>query len=183
MAGKNSGINLVLQAADFAAGKHSNKRRKDSKRSPYINHPVRAALLMADAGCVTDNELLAAAFLHDTIEDTETTNRELAKIFGARIAGIVNEVSDDKSLPKKERKQRQILHAKELSKGAAVVKLCDLTSNILDLTDNPPARWNSQRCREYLDWAEKVISNLPPANKRLRRCFFRVLQNAREKIR
>ena len=66
-------ISIVLQAALFAAEKHKNQRRMDAEASPYINHPIALANVLATEGGVTDGEVLCAALLHDTIEDTETT--------------------------------------------------------------------------------------------------------------
>src|SRR5690349_3850684 len=105
------GLPLLLHALAFAAHKHRDQRRKDAEASPYINHPIALAEVLAGEGGVTDIEVLAAALLHDTIEDTDTTIEELREQFGARIAGVVGEVTDDKDLPKAERKRLQIEHA------------------------------------------------------------------------
>jgi guanosine-3',5'-bis(diphosphate) 3'-pyrophosphohydrolase len=118
-------IALILRAAAFAADKHRNQRRKDADASPYINHPIALANVLAQAG-IDDTAVLAAALLHDTIEDTDTTTEELLDAFGAQIAGIVCEVTDDKSLPKAERKRLQIEHAPHLSVPAKLVKLSRL---------------------------------------------------------
>ena len=117
----NNSITLALRAAAFAADKHRNQRRKDHARTPYINHPLAVARVLAEEGAVKDLEILAAAILHDTLEDTATTRRELERKFGARIAALVSEVTDDKSLPKQRRKQLQIDRAPMKSKGAALI--------------------------------------------------------------
>jgi guanosine-3',5'-bis(diphosphate) 3'-pyrophosphohydrolase len=170
---------LVLQAIGFAARKHKDQRRKDEEASPYINHPVAVALLLAEIGGVMDPEILAAAILHDTLEDTETTPDELEAKFGQRVRRIVEEVTDDKSLPKKVRKQRQIDHAQGLSPDAVLIKLGDKTANVLDVTHSPPKDWPIERKREYLDWAESVVNACPKVNPAMEQNFDRVLAAGR----
>src|SRR4051794_38560648 len=101
---KQTDLALVLKAAEFAAEKHRMQRRKDVDASPYINHPLALANILISEGHVEDPDVLVAALLHDTVEDTDTTTDELEQEFGKRIAEIVAEVTDDKSLPKEERK-------------------------------------------------------------------------------
>ena len=121
---------VVLRAAAFAAEKHKNQRRKDAEASPYINHPIALANVLATEGGVVDPDVLCAALLHDTIEDTETTAEELRRAFGESVTAIVLEVTDDKSLPKAERKRLQIEHAKHASPQAKLVKLADKICNM-----------------------------------------------------
>ncbi|MCI0667246.1 MAG: HD domain-containing protein [Methylococcaceae bacterium] len=173
---------LILKAAHFAAMKHRDQRRKDHASSPYINHPIAVALLLAETGQVEDPEVIAAALLHDTIEDTDTRPEELEATFGARVRGIVEEVTDDKSLMKVERKRRQIEHASQLTSGAALVKLGDKISNVTDITNSPPAGWDLIRRREYLDWADAVISNCPKVNQALENRFAKALEEGRVKL-
>ncbi len=151
---------LLLKALSFAAHKHRDQRRKDAAASPYINHPIALAEVLAGEGRVTDIEVLAAALLHDTIEDTATTGEELREHFGERIAAMVDEVTDDQKLPKPERKRLQIEHAAQLSAGAKLVKLADKICNLRDVAERPPAKWDLQRRREYFDWAKQVIDRL-----------------------
>ena len=94
---------LILKATHFAAQKHRDHRREDEKISPYINHPISVARAISAIGDIEDPEVLAAALLHDTLEDTETTPKELIDNFGERVCRLVQEVTDDKSLPKMER--------------------------------------------------------------------------------
>lgn len=98
--------------------RHRTQRRKDADASPYINHPIALGDVLANEGGVTDVVVLSAAILHDTIEDTDTTSDELAAIFGERIAAVVLEVTDDKSLDKATRKQAQVAHAPHISREA-----------------------------------------------------------------
>ena len=173
---------LILKAAHFAAQKHKDQRRKDKKVSPYINHPISVAKIISEIGNIEDPEVLAAALLHDTIEDTETTVDELIDNFGERVCSLVQEVTDDKNLPKMERKQRQIEHAKEISEGAALIKLGDKISNVTDITNTPPTDWDSNRRLEYFEWAEKVINNCPKVNTSLEKYFKYSIQKGREKL-
>jgi len=162
---------LLLRALAFAAHKHRDQRRKDAQASPYINHPIALADLLVNEGGVTDVEILCAALLHDTVEDTATTPQELAEAFGARIAGIVAEVTDDKRLPKAERKRLQIEHAAGLSAEAKLVKLADKICNLRDVAIRPPAHWDLARRREYFDWAKRVVDGVRGAHLRLEAAF------------
>lgn len=173
---------LLLKAIDFAARKHRDQRRKDEEASPYINHPISVALLIAEIGGVTDEEILAAAILHDTLEDTETTPQELEEKFGLRVRTLVEEVTDDRSLHRQTRKRLQIEHAGKLSQDAVLIKLGDKIANVLDVTHSPPKNWPLERKREYLDWAEDVIKNCPKVNNRLEEYFSGVIAAGREAL-
>jgi guanosine-3',5'-bis(diphosphate) 3'-pyrophosphohydrolase len=164
------GTRLLVDALAFAAYKHRLQRRKDPEASPYINHPIALAHVLAGAG-VTNAKILAAAVLHDTIEDTETTYEELCERFGKAVAGVVREVSDDKTLAKTERKRLQIEHAKELSRRARLVKLADKVCNVRDVASNPPHDWPLARRREYFDWAKAVVDRIRGTNKKLENAF------------
>jgi GTP diphosphokinase / guanosine-3',5'-bis(diphosphate) 3'-diphosphatase len=159
---KNSyDVGLVIRAVEFAAQKHRMQRRKDSDASPYINHPIALMHVLCVDGGVSDPLILAAAALHDTIEDTETSEEELRTTFGEEIAQIVVEMTDDKSLPKEERKRLQIEHAHQMSRGGALVKLADKICNLRDLAATPPMGWSHKRQVEYFDWAKAVVDGLP----------------------
>ena len=162
---------LLFRALAFAAHKHRDQRRKDAEASPYINHPIALAEVLAGEGGVADAEVLAAALLHDTIEDTATTAGELRAEFGERIAAMVEEVTDDKDLPKAERKRLQIEHAAALSAGAKLVKLADKICNLRDVAERPPAKWDLQRRQEYFEWAKRVIDGLRGAHPALEAAF------------
>ena len=173
---------LIEKALAFATEKHKNHTRQDKEKSPYIVHPIAVRHILSDVGGVEDPEVLAAALLHDTIEDTETTVDELIDNFGERVCSLVQEVTDDKTLPRLQRKQRQIDHAKEISEGAALIKLGDKISNVTDITNTPPTNWDSNRRLEYFDWAEKVINNCPKVNTSLENHFKDSIQKGREKL-
>jgi len=175
-------IAKLIEAASFAAKKHSYQKRKGNDAAPYINHPLEVANLMANVGKVADHDILIAAILHDTIEDTETTSEEITELFGKAVCEYVLEVTDDKSLPKAERKQLQIEHAPHLSHGAKLIKLGDKISNITDVMNNPPAGWSAERRLEYIDWGEKVINGLRGANENLEKHFDELVKKSRQKI-
>ena len=172
-------VSLFLKALHFAADKHRDQKRKDVDASPYINHPIYVAQILADVGEVDDLGILAAAVLHDTVEDTETESSDIEREFGARITRIVGEVTDDKSLEKSERKRLQIEHAKHMSNEGALVKIADKITNIRDVASNPPEDWDQARREKYLDWAEQVVKNCPKVNYALENCFSESLASAR----
>ena len=167
----NGDLTLLLKALAFAAHKHRDQRRKDAEASPYINHPIALADVLVNEGGITDVEVLCAALLHDTVEDTDTTSEELLAAFGSRIARIVAEVTDDKNLEKADRKRLQIEHAPGLSPAAKLVKLADKTCNLRDVALRPPAQWDEARRREYFDWAKRVVDGLRGVHPRLEAAF------------
>jgi guanosine-3',5'-bis(diphosphate) 3'-pyrophosphohydrolase len=150
----------LFDALAFAADKHRNQRRKDVEASPYINHPIALARVLSVEGAIADETTLMAAILHDTIEDTETTYEDLLDRFGQEVADVVAEVTDDKSLPKAERKALQVKHAPGASRRAKLVKLADKICNIRDVADNAPHDWGVERRREYFDWAKQVVDGM-----------------------
>jgi guanosine-3',5'-bis(diphosphate) 3'-pyrophosphohydrolase len=166
-----SDLTLLLKALAFAAHKHRDQRRKDRKASPYINHPIALARVLALEGGVADPKILAAALLHDTIEDTRTSYEELKKAFGPRVAKTVLEVTDNKRLRKHTRKRLQVEHAPGLSRDAKLVKLADKICNLRDLGTHPPVGWKKKRRREYFDWAKNVIDGVRGTNRRLEAAF------------
>ncbi len=168
----------LLRALVFAADRHRQQKRKGAEASPYINHLIAVAAVLAEAG-VVDETLLIAAVLHDTIEDTKTTYAELKGAFGRAVADLVKEVTDDKSLDKAIRKQLQIEKASSLSAPAKQLKIADKISNIRDITHFPPADWPIERCREYLGWAEQVVAGCRGINPELDRVFDSSLEQAR----
>jgi guanosine-3',5'-bis(diphosphate) 3'-pyrophosphohydrolase len=165
------GLALLLKALAFAAEKHRDQRRKDADASPYINHPIALADLLVNEGEVSDVDVLCAALLHDTIEDTETTPDELQREFGPKIAAIVLEVTDNKMLKKDTRKRMQVEHAAGASREAKLVKLADKICNLRDVNARPPAHWDLARRREYFDWAKEVVDRLRGVHPRLEAAF------------
>jgi GTP diphosphokinase / guanosine-3',5'-bis(diphosphate) 3'-diphosphatase len=154
-------ILLISRAWNFAAQRHTTQRRKGKAQEPYVNHLAEVAELVATATEGQDANLVAAAVLHDTVEDTATRPAELRAVFNADIA---REVTDDKSLDKAARKKLQVEHAATKSGRAKLIKLADKTSNLRSLVKSPPDNWNLQRRREYLDWALEVARRLRGTN-------------------
>lgn len=161
----------ILQAVEFAAHKHRDQKRRDREASPYINHPIQVAELIARVGGVTDLAVLMAAVLHDTVEDTETTFVELEEVFGPEVRDLVAEVTDDKTLPKLERKRLQKEHAPHLSDRAKLIKIADKTCNVRDVGHSPPEDWDLTRRAEYLEWASEVVAGCRGVNPALERYF------------
>lgn len=171
-----------LKALHFAAGKHRNQRRKDKKKTPYINHPIEVCYLLADVGAVSDPVILMAAILHDTVEDTSTKPEEVCELFGSEVSNLVKEVTDDRRLPRFVRKQLQVEHAATISDSAKQIKLADKISNMRDLLENPPRNWNNRRKLDYIEWAEQVAEGLRNVNKKLEDAFDELVWKGKEKF-
>lgn len=167
----NNDLTLILSAAAFAADRHRFQTRKDEDKSPYINHPLALADILANEGAVDDPVVIAAALLHDTVEDTETSIEEIHEHFGAEVAAIVAEVTDDKTLEWQERKRLQVEKASVKSDGAKLVKLADKIANLRDLTERPPVGWDAERRRRYFDWSAEVVAGLRGTNAGLEAAF------------
>lgn len=161
---KSCDITLLLRAVSYAAWAHRDQRRKDKSSTPYINHPIGVAGLITCVGLVTDIDILCAAVLHDVVEDTPCTISDIRNNFGGYVGNIVEEVTDDKSLSKDERKRHQIEHTHHMSYSAKVVKLADKLHNLTDLITNPPLHWSESRIQGYFVWAHKVIEGLRGTN-------------------
>ena len=174
---KAQSLSLLFKALAFSAEKHTKQRRKDIEESPYINHPIALANILAQRWVIDEN-VLCAAILHDTLEDTETTANELREHFGEKITSIVLEVTDDKSLEKSVRKQKQVEHAASISHEAKLVKLADKIANITDIINTPPADWSSERKKDYFNWAKAVVDNLRGAHQGLEKDFDDLIKKA-----
>jgi guanosine-3',5'-bis(diphosphate) 3'-pyrophosphohydrolase len=171
-------VNDVLKAALFAAQKHAGQRRKGAAAEPYINHLLEVAELVSSALAEPDINLVIAALLHDTVEDTGVTKEVLVETFGSDVADLVMEVTDDKSLPKAERKRLQIVHASQISVRAQVIKLADKISNLRGILASPPADWDIVRKRGYFEWAKRVVDGLSAPNQMLKAEFERLHEKA-----
>jgi guanosine-3',5'-bis(diphosphate) 3'-pyrophosphohydrolase len=156
----NELLSLIVKALTFSARKHRDQRRKDEQETPYVNHPITLMDILVNEAGISDGETLITALLHDTIEDTNTSFEEIEAEFGLVIAGLVMEVTDDKSLSKLERKALQVHHAPNLSSKAKLVKLADKIANLRDIAHSPPVGWDQPRIQAYFDWAKEVIDGL-----------------------
>lgn len=172
----------LLEAASFAATKHRDQRRKEAQASPYINHTLAVANVLASEGSVADQDLLVAALLHDTVEDTETTFDELQAHFGLTVCRLVQEVTDDKKLPKVVRKRLQIEHALAATDAAKQLKIADKICNVRDIAHSPPTGWSLERRSEYLNWAVSVVEGCRGVNDALDRAFDQALAASRAEL-
>jgi len=172
----------LLSALEFAADMHRDQRRKGKEASPYINHPIQVAEILANVAGESDLALLMAAVLHDTIEDTVATREDLLERFGAEVTGLVAEVTDDKNLKKPERKRLQIEHGPHLSERARMIKIADKICNVRDIAAKPPGHWDDQRRLEYFDWAEKVVAACSGVSPALEAAFADALQAGRAAV-
>ncbi len=172
-------MNRLLHAMKYAAEKHAQQRRKNADATPYINHPIEVAEHLARVGGISDEDVLVAALLHDTIEDTNATFDEIDGRFGSRVASIVMECTDDKSLEKAERKRLQIVNAPKKSSDAKCVKIADKTCNLASILVDPPPDWSVRRQLEYFEWAERVVAGLLGVNERLDACVQDVLAHGK----
>ena len=169
----------LLQAILFASEKHRDQRRKGANQAPYINHPIAVAEILWRVGGVRDEVTLQAAILHDTVEDTDTTPEELEKIFGVEVRDVVMEATDDKSLPKAERKRLQIEHAPHKTVRARAVKIADKISNLRDIIHTPPSDWSQARIREYVIWSNMVVTGLRGFHPALEAAYDEILSDAK----
>jgi (p)ppGpp synthase/HD superfamily hydrolase len=163
----------VLRAADAAARWHVHQRRKGAAQEPYVTHLIEVAMLVAEATAGADPNLIVAALLHDTIEDQGVTREEIAAQFSDDVAALVIEVTDDKKLPKDERKRLQIKHAPKLTARAKILKLADKISNVRSMTTSPPADWPMQRRADYVTWTTQVVQGLRGTSGHLEQQFDR----------
>jgi len=178
----NDGMVLIARAADFAARAHVAQRRKGDAQEPYINHLAEVALLLTQATGGQDATLIAAGWLHDTLEDTDTEREELETLFGPAVASLVAEVTDDKSLLKAERKRLQVETTPRKSEQARLLKIADKTSNLRAIASSPPSGWDFARRIAYLDWAEAVVAGCRGVNARLEQLFDETLRHARAAV-
>jgi (p)ppGpp synthase/HD superfamily hydrolase len=176
------GISLLLHAIKFSAEKHRNQRRKGADAFPYINHPIDVADILWRIGSVRDIDTIVAAILHDTLEDTDTTPGEIAALFGKDVLALVEEVTDDKTLPKEERKRLQVINAHHKSTAAKLIKLADKISNVNDIRDSPPQEWSIERRLNYLDWANNVALGLRGVNSALEEHFDEAIRQTRKRL-
>ena len=172
---------IFIKALKFAAEKHTLQRRKGYDKIPYINHPVKVVHLLHVIASETDAELLAAAVLHDVLEDTSTSEQEMREAFGDRITNIVLEVTDDMTMSYEDRKRSQVKRAPTLSADAKKIKIADKISNIRDILDFP-LTWSNRRKRQYFEWSGKVVQGCRNVNPILDKAFDEILKEAQEAV-
>ncbi|OVE81535.1 phosphohydrolase [bacterium M21] len=172
----------LLIALAFAAEKHRDHRRKDGTETPYINHPIEVAALLADLGGIGDEAILMAALLHDTVEDTDTTFSEIREHFGSQVELLVAEVTDDRAQTRLERWAKQVEHASHLSHGAKLIKLADKIHNVRSIIFSPPALWSDQRKLDYISWTKQVVDLIRGTNVALETRYDQVYSEAMELV-
>ncbi len=172
-------MGMVLTAMKFAADRHRDQRRKGADAVPYVNHPIEVAVLLWEVGGVRKVSAIAAALLHDVIEDTKTTPEDIERTFGDAVLSLVLELTDDKSLPKAERKRLQIVNAPHKSREAKQIKIADKICNLRDIMAHPPKDWPVRRKLDYLDWSEKVVEGIRGCNAQLESLFDQILAECR----
>lgn len=170
-----------MDACRYAAERHVGQTRKGAAAEPYVNHVIDVAARVARSPDA-DPTLVTAALLHDVVEDTDGTAEEIIARFGPEVAALVGEVTDDKSLPKAERKRRQVEGAPAKSAGAKRLKLADKASNLTALADSPPAEWPAERMAAYVDWAEAVAAGCRGVDPALEAEFDRAAARARQSL-
>jgi guanosine-3',5'-bis(diphosphate) 3'-pyrophosphohydrolase len=178
----NIHIDAILESAIFATCKHQGHIRKDALASPYITHPLTVAREIYAIGNVHDQQILVAAILHDTLEDTNTTKDELRNLFGEDVLSIVLEVTDDKTLSKARRKQLQVIHAPQLSHAARIIKIADKLVNCRDILRMPPKDWTLVRRQEYIQWAADVLAQIRGTNPPLEEAFDKIAAQAETEL-
>jgi (p)ppGpp synthase/HD superfamily hydrolase len=153
-------LTRIMQAADEAARWHVDQRRKGQAAEPYINHLLEVACLVTTATEGREPDVVIAALLHDSVEDQGIAIEQIASAYGRKVADIVSEVTDDKSLPKAERKRLQVETAAHKSREARLIKLADKTSNVRAIANSPPPDWPVERRLDYVRWAGEVVARI-----------------------
>ena len=175
-------ICLVSEAAEFAARRHTGMARKGRGNEPYVNHLAEVANLLATVTGGRDAELIAVGWLHDTIEDTATTQEELAQKFSERVANLVAEVTDDMRLPKSTRRRLQIVDSSGKSPSAKLIKIADKISNIRARIHSDPSAEERADLTDYVDWAEQVVAGCRGGNVALDGLFDDTVKLARSSL-
>jgi len=170
----------LLEAMEFAAEKHKFQRRRGFDKLPYVNHLIKVANILLECG-EQDLDLLLAALLHDTMEDTDATQQEVSSRFGKDVLSLVLELTDDMDLPYNERKQIQVDKASHLSEQAKILKIADKLCNIRDIMLYP-LDWSEQEKLEYIKWSEVVVDQVRGANKKLETLFDQEVKKSKQQL-
>ena len=150
-------LKTFAEAVEYAAVKHHGQLRK-GEDAPYIVHPLRAARLVMQAAPKLGYETaVIAAVLHDTLEDTTASHSDLVARFGAKVADVVAELTDESAGPIHDRKAAQAAKALNMSVMARIVKIADQTDNVNDVAYHPAVDWSDEKRMEYIDLSSKVV--------------------------
>ena len=153
--------NLITKAEAYARQNHEGQFRKGEAQEPYVTHVAEVASRVARYG--GSESAIAAAWLHDVVEDCDPEIEDIENLFGSKVAKIVAEVTDDKS------------------EEACLVKWADKICNLLSIANSPPP-WDTARKMEYIEWAKKVSSGLPHSTPTTRREFEDAIEKALSKV-
>jgi HD domain len=175
-------VRRLTKALAFAAEAHRNHRRKGASQEPYINHLIEVLDLVTSVED-SDMDVLIAALLHDVLEDTRTGYDELVATFGERVARIVQENSDDMTLPKPERRRARLAGIGKKSREARLVKLADIISNLRAIVISPPAGWSNDRRLGYLESCRNLVDAGRGSNAEIERIFDDTAKEVEEAIR
>ncbi len=166
-------LSFILDAIQFAVNRHDGQRRKGDD-TPYITHPIGVASFLIEQGKISNKKTIVAAILHDVLEDTVKSEdemilvqNEIARVYGHIVLDTVVEVTDDKTLPKVERKKLQVKNAAKKSNRAKVIKIADKMHNCLSLKYSPPKGWSQDIIDGYIIWAWFVMHECAGANANL----------------
>jgi len=179
----NPAITELTRALTFAAAAHVNQRRKGAAQEPYIDHLIEVLHLVACATGGHDIELCVAALLHDVVEDTDVTKAAIRDVFGPRVLSIVEENSDDTTLPKDERRRRRIATMPSKSPEARTIKIADVISNLRALVASPPAGWSAERKLGYLNGCRQLVDAGRGGNSEIEALFDRTAASVEQSIR
>jgi guanosine-3',5'-bis(diphosphate) 3'-pyrophosphohydrolase len=149
----------LLESISFAARAHHGQLRKDG-RTPYVSHVFRVSLLVRQIFGMDDESVLAAAVLHDTVEDTTTDFDDLQKEFGAEIAAWVADLSKDKRLPESEREKAYEARLAQAGWQVKVCKLADIYDNLMDSVHTQKDQ-QARTIRNAHRYLTALKSNLP----------------------
>lgn len=172
----------LRRVAKFAAEAHAGQFRKDAKHTPYISHPVKVANILRNEAGITDETVLAAALLHDTVEDCGVDPKVIAARFGDDVARLVLEVTNPEGMPKDEVKRLQVEKSKLRSSGGNALKLSDRIDNLRDVLVSPPADWDSAQRRAYFEHGRQMVDAMPNAHEKLRNIFNEIYSEGLRKL-
>jgi (p)ppGpp synthase/HD superfamily hydrolase len=159
----NDTIDIVLGAKKFAQEKHKNQKRKDGV-TPFSDHLEGVVNRLKNLG-VTDKDVLCAAWLHDVIENTDVTFDQINERFGREIAVIVLSLSKDQNIPKKDREIQYITQLKKASFQTKIIKLCDISANLKDLSNAPISKTQKNKQIKKSVHYLRIIKNDMSENK------------------
>ena len=176
----NNQILFIIKAFSFASQKHIFQLRRDEK-TPYINHLIEVATIIVEELKIFSKDIITAAILHDTLEDTNTNEKEISNLFGKETLSYVKEVTDDMSVSKIERKKRTIIKAQTFSYAASVIKLSDCISNIRSMIKTPP-NWTLERKIYYIEWQKELVKTLPHIKEELKGIFYKEYNKTHKRL-